>query len=152
MSEAELMFRQNITCAAKMSTQLHSSISNHYIVASFLKACCNVEFHHHWMMGDTWSDLIYHRYMVNPALKYSGKDLVQALSLKSNVYLTNQMDMATKNVPFDHAGIFRQRHNPKIGPRTHCFYPAPPGEKPSSLSKWYLEINDAKVLISRIIT
>ena len=154
MGEANLAFQQNTTSAAAMSNRLHPSVCKKYIVASFLEACHNDQFHHWWMTADTWSDLIFHHSKVDPSLRYSGKDLVKVLSSKSNQLLTNQMDVDVNNVPRNHIGIFRQRFNPKNGSRTHCFYAMPIGCKPKIKldTKWYLEILNASDLLERVIT
>ena len=154
MGEANLAFQQNTTNAAAMSNLLHPSVCTKYIVASFLEACCNEQFHHQWMTANTWLDLIFHHSKVDPSFRYSGKDLIKVLSSKSNQLLTNQMDVDVNNVHCDHIRIFCQRLNPKNGPRTHCFYTMPIGCKPQIKldTKWCLEISNASDLLERVIT
>jgi len=130
MGEADLPLQQNTASAAAMSKRLRPSICKQYIAASFLEACHNEQFHHRWMAADTLSDIIFHHAEVDPALRYTGKDLVNVLSSKSNQLLMNQMDVDVNIVPHDHIGIFCQRFNPKKGPQTHCFYAMPKGCTP----------------------
>ena len=116
MGEADLAFQQNTTSAAAMSNQLHQSVCKKYIVASFLEACRNEQFHHRWMTADTWLDLIFHHSKVDLSLRYSGKDLVKVLSSKSNQLLTNQMDVDVNNVPHDHIRIITKGSTPRTVP------------------------------------
>jgi len=73
---------------------------------SFLAAAADVEFQDMWMTAETWAELICLRYNLLNDNSFTGRDLNKVLGLKSNVYLTNQMDVDRRSIPSDHIGTF----------------------------------------------
>ena len=76
------------------------------VKVAFLTAAADVEFHDKWMTSETWAELICLRFNLLNDNSFTGKDLVKVLGLKSNAYLTNQMDADRRNLAQDHIGIF----------------------------------------------
>jgi hypothetical protein len=56
------------------------SISNGCIINTFSNACCNTVFHYHWMMVDTWAQLIVNCYKPSSAIQFNGKAMLNAIS------------------------------------------------------------------------
>lgn len=123
---------------------------------SFLAAAADVEFQDMWMTAETWAELICLRYNLLNDNSFTGRDLNKVLGLKSNAYLTNQMDVDRRNVPSDHIGIFRDRYkDSKTNKKLTCFYACKKGEAPkqqNTSSKWYSEISDGKILVNKFKT
>jgi hypothetical protein len=123
---------------------------------SFLAAAADAEFQDMWMTAETWAELICLRYNLLNDNSFTGRDLNKVLGLKSNAYLTNQMDVDRRNVPSDHIGIFRDRYkDSKTNKKLTCFYACKKGEAPkqqNTSSKWYSEISDGKILVNKFKT
>jgi len=62
------------------------------------------------MSADTWADIIQHDFILAPEMKFTGKDLVTALLLRSNEKLREAMDIPWNSVPRDHIGVFPLAH------------------------------------------
>lgn len=122
---------------------------------AFLTAAADVEFHDNWMTSDTWAELICLRFNLLNGHAFTGKDLLKVLGLKYNSYLTNQMDVDRRNLATDHIGIFRDRYKDKSNKKLTCFYACQQGKAPklkNITNKWYNEISDGKILVSRFKT
>ena len=93
-----------------MANLIQTSPNSQFAVASFLEACHVEAFHSHWMSANTWADLIQHDFNLTPELKFTGKDLVKALTLWSNKKLREAMDVSSIKLT-----------NPKVQPEFTAF-------------------------------
>jgi len=82
-----------------------------FILSLFREACCRTEFQQKWMSSNTWAALINKYYVFDSNLVFTGKELELLASVNNQKqrYLQSQMDLKS-NIPFDHVGIFREKH------------------------------------------
>jgi len=132
-----------------MANLIQTSPNGQFAVAAFLEACCVEAFHGRWMSADTWADLIQHVFSLAPEMKFTGKDQVKALSLRSNEKLREAMDIPWNSVPRDHVGIFHRAHQPQGSTRMHCFYATARGSKPDNRDNWFLDLDIAIDLLTK---
>ena len=125
-----------------------------FVVASFLEACRNKEFHHRWMTAETWSNLVRVYYKLSNDNAYTGKLLVKALSSNKHHNLNQQMQIVdVMNVPSDHIGIFRDKYRPRGQAFVYCFYATSRGGIPIKTEGiWFNSIDTATDLLSKVIT
>ncbi len=102
------------------------TMENNHIIATFLQACRNPLFQHHWMAAETWSKLIDNHYRIAPSLRFSGENFLKAISQYK--WLNNLVNTGVIN---DSISLFRNNYRPKGSKNCYCFYAAPKREKPT---------------------
>jgi len=124
-----------------------------FILSLFREACCRTEFQQKWMSSDTWAALINKYYVFDSDLAFTGKELLASINNQKQRHLQSQMDLKT-NIPFDHVGIFWEKHRFK-GKSSYSwfFYATTKGSSPlRTEKKWFECIIDAEQLLNKVIT
>jgi hypothetical protein len=102
-------------------------MENNHIIAMFLQACRNPLFQHSWMAAETWSKVINDHYRIAPSLRFSGENLLKAVS--GCKWLNNLVNTGVIN---DSISLFRNNYKPKESKNCFYFYAAPMHQKERS--------------------
>jgi hypothetical protein len=92
-----------------------------FILSLFWEAFCRTEFQQKWMSTDTWAALINKYYVFDSNLVFTGKELLASINNQKQRHLQSQIDLKS-NIPFDHVGIFHEKHRFKGKSSYSCFY------------------------------
>ena len=132
-----------------------------WILAAFLEASSETTFREKQITADDFSTAICELYKLNSTCAFTGNELVQVITSKSNALIRQQMEIEDNFfVTEDHIGIFlrryRQRKNTCNRKSVTCFYcVAKKGQCPPEAKKgfnWYDDIVDLCQLTNYTVT
>jgi hypothetical protein len=121
-------------------------MENKFITSHFLEACRNPQFHHCWMMAETWIELTTAHYNLPSEVQYTSKTLIEAIHRTkwlSSLDTTGEVN--------EHISLYLNKHKPKGDKQIYCFYAAPRGEKPlgkNATKEWLKEVSLATDLLN----
>ena len=131
-----------------------------WILAAFLEASSETTFREKWITADDFSTAICELYKLNSTCAFTGNELIQVITNKSNEFIRAQMEIEDNFfVTEDHIGIFlrkyRQRKNTCNRKYVTCFYcVTKKGQYPPEPKKgnWYDNIVSLNQLTNYIVT